>query len=322
MNERTRLEKMIQTGFRNIGGMIVQKDADVVYENYWNESNQTTGFHIFSVTKSIVGLLIGIALEQGAIESLDQKVLEFFPEFQVKRGDTTIQQITLRHLMTMTAPYKFKKEPYQDYFTSEDWVKFSLAQLGGKGKIGEFRYAPIIGPDILSAILVRTTNQSVKEYEQKYLFDPLGIQIGDTKIFADKKEQLAWYEEKDTSGWVASPTGIHTAGWGLSLTVSDMARIGQLCLQKGNWNGIQVIPEGWIQNCTSAQQRMHPLSYGYLWWVVDEKEHSFVALGDGGNGIYVNPARQLVVAVAARMTKRACDLVKFIKKYVLPACDC
>ena len=167
------MERVIRKDYSNMAGMVIRKDGETVYENYYNGFTADNCIHVFSVTKSILSILIGIALDKGYIESVDQKVLEFFPEYTVKRGEKTIQNITLKHLLTMTAPYKYKFNPYTKYFTSMDWVKFSLDKLGGRGTIGKFRYAPIVGPDILSGILVKATGQSVFDFAKENLFGPI-----------------------------------------------------------------------------------------------------------------------------------------------------
>ncbi|MGN0106420.1 MAG: serine hydrolase [Hominilimicola sp.] len=139
------IENTIRKEYSNMAGMVILKDSSVVYENYYNGFAEANRIHIFSVTKSIISILFGIAIDKGCINSIDQKVLEFYPEYNVKKGERTIQNITIRDMLTMTAPYKYKYNPYTKYFTSKDWVKYSLDLLGGKGNIGEFRYAPIVG---------------------------------------------------------------------------------------------------------------------------------------------------------------------------------
>ena len=126
------LENIIKKGYSNMAGMVIFKDGQSVYENYYNGYTKANRFHIFSVTKSIVSILLGIALDRGYIDSVEQKVLEFYPEYTVKRGEKTIQSITIRDMLTMTVPYKYMFNPYIKYFTSMDWVKFSLDKLGGK----------------------------------------------------------------------------------------------------------------------------------------------------------------------------------------------
>jgi len=181
------LEKKINNDYSNIAGIVILKDGKIIYENCFNECIATTSIHVYSVTKSIVSILIGIAIDKGYIKSVNQKVLDFFPDYAIKRGEKTIQNITLKHLLTMTAPYKYKSAPYAKYFTSDSWVSAALDLLGGKGQIGEFRYTPLIGPDILSGILVKATRQSVLDFATENLFLPLGITVEHSIIFIIRK---------------------------------------------------------------------------------------------------------------------------------------
>lgn len=320
MTLKTQMEKVINNSYNNIGGIIVLKNGKTLYENYYNECTDTSTFHVFSVTKSIISILLGIAIDKGYINSINQKVLDFFPDYLVKKGEKTIQNVTLKDMLTMTAPYKYKSEPYEEYFTSDNWVNSALNLLGGKGMIGEFRYTPVIGPDIFSGILVKTTGQSVLDFATEYLFSPLGINVPENIVFHNKEEQLAWYKEKNVSGWVADSTGVNTAGWGLNLTLMAMAKIGQLYLNGGIWGEKQIIPTEWIHESTKEHSRCneYKLSYGYLWWIIDDKEHIYAAMGDGGNVIYVNVMKKMVISIASLYIPHAKDRIKLIKKYIEP----
>lgn len=315
----TKMENIINKDYSNMTGMVILKEGKSVYENYYNGYTEANRIHVFSVTKSIISVLFGIALDKGYIDSIEQKVLEFYPEYTVKRGEKTIQNITIKDMLTMTAPYKYRFNPYTKYFTSRDWVRFSLDKLGGKGHIGEFRYAPIVGPDILSGILVKATGQSVFDFAKENLFAPLGITVEKNIVFHSKEEQMAFYKATDISGWVASPTGVNAAGWGLTLSPMDMAKIGQLFLNKGVWNGERIISEKWIIESTSEQSRwkQRNLPYGYLWWL-GEQDNGYAAMGDGGNIIYVSPEKNMVVAITSFFLPRVKDRIDFIKKYVEP----
>ena len=265
-------------------------------------------------------MLFGIALDKGCIKNLDEKVIDFFPNYQTRKKEKTIQHVTIRNLLTMTAPYKYRFNPYPKYFSSEDWVISSLDLLGGNGKIGNFKYAPVIGIDILSGILVNATGKSVLEFAQDNLFSPLGISVDKNIYFQSKEEQLDFYQSKGANGWVADPKGTNTAGWGLSLTTMDMAKLGQLYLNEGHWNGRQVISDQWIFESTQVQSvwKARHLKYGYLWWVIDEAEHSYAALGDGGNAIYVNVKDKIVVAISSLFVPRVKDRIDFIKREIEP----
>ncbi len=322
MNRKiTELENTTTRDYGNIAGMTVMKDSKLLYENYFNGCTADNRIHVYSVTKSIISLLIGIAMDKGYIKSVDQKVLEFFPDYTIKRGEKTIQNVTLENMLTMTAPYKYKFAPYTKYFTSPDWVKSALDLLGGRGQIGEFRYAPLIGPDILSGILVKATGQSVLDFARENLFEPLGITVEDNVTFKGKDDQMAFIKATNISGWVADPKGINTAGWGLTLSPVDMAKIGQLCLNRGEWNGKQLVSAEWIDEITREHVRWEKMNlpYGYLWWVNNDSERGYAAMGDGGNIIYVNVERNLVVAIASKFIPRPKDRIELIKKYIEPA---
>ena len=312
------LEQKINGGYGNTTGIVILKDGKVLYEKYFQGCTADSRVHVYSVTKSVISILIGIARDKGYIQSMEQRVLEYFPEYKVKRGESVIQDITLKDILTMTAPYKYRFfAPYIKYFTSSDWVKFSLDLLGGRGKIGTFRYAPLIGPDILSGILVRATGQSVLDFAAENLFEPLGIKVENNLLFESKEEQMAFNQSTDISGWVTDPMGIHAAGWGLTLTPMDMAKIGQLYLNGGTWEGKQIISSKWIEDSTKEHSRWKKenLPYGYLWWV---NEDGYAAMGDGGNIIYVNTKKKLVISIAALFVHKAGDRIELIKKFIEP----
>jgi CubicO group peptidase (beta-lactamase class C family) len=205
----------------------------------------------------------------------------------------------------MTAPYKYKS---------------ALDLLGGKKPIGEFRYAPLIGPDILTGILMKTTGQSVLDFARKYLFTPLGITVADNLTFANKEEQFAFYKTKGISGWVSDPKGVNTAGWGLTLTAMDMAKIGQLYLNGGKRNGKQIVSSAWIDESIKEHSRWKEqnLPYGYLWWVGIGNGTGYAAMGDSGNVIYINPKNNIVVSIASLFKPRAKDRIAFIAEYIEP----
>lgn len=312
------LESIMQKDYSNIAGMVVMKDGETVYEKYFNGCSAESRIHVFSVTKSIFSILIGIAIDKGYIKSVTQKVSDFFPEYAEK--NSSLKEVSLKNLLTMTAPYKYWLAPYKKYFTSDDWVKFSLDLLGGGRKIGKFRYTPLVGPDILSGILVKATGQKVLDFARENLFVPLGISVKNNVVFHNKEEQMAFNQTTNISGWVADPKGVNTAAWGLTLSPVDMAKFGQLFLNGGVWNGKRIVSEEWIAESTSEQIRwkQRNLPYGYLWWVSDEQDRGYAAMGDGGNIIYVNQEKKMVVSIASLFAPKVKDRITFIKKYVEP----
>lgn len=322
MNQRKKigLEKLIHSSYNNTAGILVLKNGITVYEDYFQGYTQVQPVHIASVTKSILSALIGIAIEKGYIQSIDQKVLEFFPEYTILDGEKTIQSVTMKDLLTMTAPYKYKTEPYEAFFQSDNWINFALNLLGGKGKKGEFLYSAIVGTHILSGILVKSTGQSVFDFAAEHFFLPLNIQVEHNVELHSEEEQLAFFQDSKISGWVTDPQGINPAGFGLTLTPRDMAKVGQLYLDGGVWEGKQIVSANWIKDSTRVQSRCDQwkLSYGFLWWIINEKEQSYAAMGDGGNVIYVNTKKKIVIAIASVFMPNAKDRLKLIREYIEP----
>ena len=315
------IEKALSAPEENISAFVVQKDGRTVYEYYKDGCRGDSPFHVFSVTKSVVGLLLGIAIDEKLVGGVDCRVLDFFPGYVPKRGEKTLQRVALRDMLAMTAPFKYKSAPYTKHFTSMDWVKSSLDLLGGKGEIGEFRYTPVIGPDIFTGILRSATGMTPLDFAQARLFGPLGIDVPGNIDFKSKEEQFAFYKSRSMRGWVADPSGNNTGGWGLVLTPNDMVKIGRLALDRGMFGGKRVVSEKWIDESTAVHSRWKEIGakFGYLWWVIDEGERAFAALGDGGNAIYVNRSKGLVVAAASYFKPKMYDRVRLIREVVEPA---
>lgn len=312
-------EETIETQYNNITGIVVQKDGETRYERYFHGFSADNAAHVFSVTKSMFSALIGIAIEQGSIKSVEQKVLDFFPDYRVLPGETTIQQVTIENLLTMTAPYKYQTEPYQLFFASTNPIHDALDLLGGEKPIGAFHYSAIGGTHILSGILTRATGRNTLDFAKEHLFDPLGICVPQSIVIRSENEHIAVMNDSNTRGWVVDPQGNNMASWGLFLTPQEMATFGRLYLNGGAWEGEQIVPAAWIAESTREHSRClewGKLPYGYLWWVIDHE--SFAALGDGGNVIYVNAKKRMVIAIASFMTPDAKDRIKWIKTQIEP----
>ena len=314
------IQQKILEEHTNITGIVVQKNEEILYERYFNSCTEKSKIHIYSITKSILSLLVGIAHDQGYIDTLDRPILNYFPEFTAKDGKSN--HITLKHLLTMTAPYSYRSGPlaYIKYFTSKDWANFTLKKLGGKQPIGQFQYTPLIGPDLLSAVLSSSTNQSVLDFARKELFDPLGITVEQTIHLKSAKEQTAFNRSTHSNGWVADAKGLHAAGWGLTLSTKELVTIGQLLLNQGRWNDQQIISSHWLKQMMQPHSHwdQENLDYGYLWWVVDSSKPIVAAMGDGGNILYVDHEKSLVIAITALFKENVYDRITFIQKEIVP----
>lgn len=316
------LHDFITKNQSNICEIVALKNGGTVYHDTWNGFKDTDTVHIASATKSIMALLVGIAVDKGLIKGMEQKVLEFFPEYQTRRGEKTIQQVTLKHLLTMTAPYKYKSEPWTKVCASEDWTVSVLDLLGGRSGItGEFKYATL-GIQIISAILTKVSGMPTIEFANKFLFEPLGIEKRSAFVVTSKEEHINFVTSKcpKENVWFTAPKGIATAGFGLCLSAEELAKIGQLCLNNGAYQGKTIISAQWIQQMTTTfiqcNERFHDMSYGYLWWIIDEVKHIYAAIGDSGNVIYVNSEKKLVIAVTATFKPAVFDRIEFIEEYI------
>ncbi|MGY3777105.1 serine hydrolase domain-containing protein [Isobaculum melis] len=312
--ELSKLEGVINTEYRNLTGIVIARKGQLAYEHYLNGVTAKAPQKVASVTKSVISALIGIAIDQGLIESVDQKVLAFFPEYIVHPAEIQKKAVTIKHLLTMTAPYAFRNyhEPFERLCRQPDWGKFTLDLLGKNGQIGAFKYATS-GAHLLSIILTKATGKSAREFANEFLFKPIGMrEIPDYKMTGFGYEEL--FGEK-VRGWVKDPQGHTTGGWGLTTTAQDMARFGMLYLNQGKWEGKQIISKEWVQDSI----KMTPHHYGYLWWLEAEPFETFAALGDGGNMIYCVPKEELVVAITSDFIRQPKDRIALVKDYILPA---
>lgn len=308
----------------NICQIYAVKNGSVVFNDCWRGYKTTDAVNVMSVTKSVMALLIGIAIDKGYIRSGDQKVIDFFPDYSVKRGEKTIYLVTLRHLLTMTAPYKYRSEPWTRVCTSNDWTKAALDLLGGRNGItGEFKYATL-GIQILSGVIQNASGMKCIDFANQYLFAPLGIPEHTIHGASNKDDQFDFLMNKapKKNEWYSDPKDTVTAGWGLCLSAEDMAKIGVLILNSGEYDNNRIISTNWIDEMTAPRislgERFGNMHYGYLWYRPFQDRETIAAIGDGGNVIYVNPENKISVGVTGTFKPRVFDRVAFIEKNILP----
>ena len=323
MNQKE-LYRHIEENQPNICQISILQNGNEIYSAEWNDYQRNDCTHIMSATKSIMALLVGIAIDKGMIGSVDDKVLSFFPEYSVKRGEKTIYDVTVKHLLTMRAPYKGKGDPWTKVCSSDDWTTASLDFLGGKkGITDEFDYRTVC-LHILSGILYKATGMKTVDFANRYLFSPLGI-AEHRNYYAESAEEHKEFtisKSPKENIWFADPGGLGTPGYGLCMSASDMAKIGQLCLNKGVWEGNRIISEGWIAEMTKPREveskYFRGMQYGYLWWIIHPEKKIYAAIGNSGNVIYVNPEKDIVVAVSSYFKPTVFDRIDFIEDTLLP----
>ena len=309
----------------NICQICAIRGEEPVYEDCWRGFGKEDAVNVNSVTKGVMAILAGIAVDKGAIKSIDEKVMTFFPDYQVKRGEKTIYDVTIRHLLTMTAPYKGKSEPWTKVCTSDDWTKAALDFLGGKkGIAGEFKYATL-GIQILAGIIERATGERCIDFANKNLFIPLGIPKHTIHGASSKEDQFDFFMNKGPrkNEWYSDPQDTVTAGWGLCASGKDLAKIGAMVLNEGKYKGNQIVSAEWIRQMTTPYlklgERFGYMEYGFLWYKPFDDREVYAAIGDSGNIIYVNKEKNLAVGMTGTFKPRIFDRVEFIEKKVIPA---
>ena len=323
-----KIREVIEKEYSNTLGVVVYKSGEIILEEYFSGADRNESVHTFSMVKSIVALLVGIAIDKGFIKGVDQKVLDFFPEYKLKRNQEQLKDVTIENFLTMTVPYKFKSEPWTKVCTSQDWGSKVMEMIGGKEQIGERFHYSTLGIQVLSNVLSIASGMSLKDFATKYLFEPLGINDVPNANVVDRASQEAFNKERNNRGWVKDPSGFYTTGWGLSLTTDEFAKIGVMVLNKGMYNGQRILSEKFIEQMLMEREE----GYGYLWWIypknktikIMRKEYntgkydSFCANGVGGSLMAVVPELDAVICMTCSLVYNPKARMELINNHIIP----
>lgn len=311
---------------KNIVQICMNRNGKRVYEESFRGFKNEDCAHVMSVTKGVMSLLVGIAMDKGLIKDVDQPVLDFFPDYQVKKGEKTIYDVKLHHLLTMTAPYKYRSEPWTKVCTSNDWTLAALDLLGGrKGITGEFKYATL-GIQILAGIIEHACKEKCLDFANRNLFVPLGIKKRKIHGDSSKEDQLDYVMNKKPreNEWYSDPQDTVVAGWGLCLSARDLSLIGDMILHDGVYDGKKIVSKEYLEKMLTPHlkldERFGYMNYGYLWYKPYDDKEVYAAIGDGGNVIYVNKEKGVSVGVTGTFKPAIYDRVEFIENHVLPIC--
>lgn len=285
----------------DIHSIMVVQNGNVVGEKWLSLGDPNVPHIMNSASKTLTSTAAGFAVAEGKLK-LDNKVISFFPDKLPKKVSDNLKNMTVRDLLTMTSG-QAKANTTAQRQTEKDWVAAFLAEPVPH-KPGTFYAYNGLGTFMISAIVQKAVGENIFSYLTPRLFNPLGI----TGI---------WWDE--------SPDGINCGGWGAYLKTEDMAKIGQFYLQKGKWNGKQLLPESWIEEASSAQVESRPggmsdevykqrdpenndwlQGYGYQIW--RGRHNTYRADGANGQYIIVIPDKNAVVAVTADLDNMAEEL--------------
>ncbi len=296
------VEEAIRAGsFPKTTSVLIATGGRLAYEGYFDGLGPAGLQNTRSATKTVTGILIGLAIDRGMLPGVDARVLPYFSDkLPIRNPDPRKADITLEDLLTMSSilecddSNRFSRGNEERMYLVEDWMKFAL-DLPVRGFPSwatkpadcphgrSFSYCTA-GVGLLAGVLVRATGSSVEAFAQTALFEPLQIRA---------------------AAWQFNPLGVAFTGGGLALSSLDLLKLGQLYLGRGIWNGRRILSEDWVVRSTRPQVRVdEETEYGYLWWlrrfaVGTEEVSSYLMQGNGGNKIAVFPGLDSVAVITS-----------------------
>jgi CubicO group peptidase (beta-lactamase class C family) len=290
------IKSIVDTG-KAVDGIVIVRHGKLVMEAYRKPYHSQEPHIIYSCTKAFTSALLGIAMQEKYIADIDQKLSNLLPEGEFGHG---MGETTLRHLLTMSSGMDIPEYEESEMRQSPNWVKFALSRAIVKKPGSHFNYNDA-GAHLVMAAIARATGKDPADYARKKILGPLGI--------------TDYYWETDPQGLIEGGDGVH-------LKPRDMAKMGLLYLQKGCWNGQEIVPKQWVKESTRKQiatpgEMLGTHGYGFFWWM--EEFGGFSALGYAGQYIFIAPEADLTVAFT-------CDLAddfelprRMMKQFILPS---
>jgi CubicO group peptidase (beta-lactamase class C family) len=324
------LDTQVPQHYPQVHSLLVVRHGYLVYEHYWQGFDAADGQELHSVTKSVISALVGIALRERRLKSLNQTVGELLAAHLPKDADPRLRRVTVRQLLTMTgglpgddASTGGDQRLSRRLFQSRDWVGHILGRPLAAKPGSRFAYSNA-SSHLLSAIIADATGQSTLAYARARLFGPLGIHSDDAfqplAGHPPTPAQLQAYQQAAVA-WPRDPQGYHFGFGETKLPARDLAKFGYLYLHGGHWNGTQVVPADYVR--ASTQPSSHPgrdYGYGYQWWTTSVDLHpSFVAMGFGGQRIQVVPDLDLVVVITCDAQQQRGDAEYLVGQTIVPA---
>jgi CubicO group peptidase (beta-lactamase class C family) len=311
------IDKLVNDkNYKRMHSLLIVKNEKLVAEDYFYDFDENKPHDLRSANKTITSILMGIAIDRGFIKNVDVKVYDLFPEYQsiIDWGDNK-HLLTIKHLLTMNTGLDCNDWDRESagneevLYKTEDWIK-SFLQLPFKEKSGsQFSYCTF-GEIMARTIIVKTTGMSLQDFAKVYLFSPLGIEN---------------YE------WTMTMPNREDIGIRVSLTPRDFAKLGQLYLNDGLWNGTQIVSIDWVKtsvigHTTTTEKRLGYPKYGFLWWknyfdVKGRHIEGYQAQGNGGQMVFVFPDFDMIVVFTAGnySNPRMINAFKILEHDILPS---
>ncbi|HEY6901047.1 MAG TPA: serine hydrolase [Puia sp.] len=311
--------------YTDLNSILISKGGNLLYEQYFNGWKRDSLHDLRSSFKSITSLLMGIAIDKGFIEDVDQKAYSFFPDYRPRTSDSGLKKdMKIRDLLNMESGFDCEefndgKDCETDMTATRDWLKFSL-DLPMKNAPGRVWSYTSCDPMIIGSIISRAAKMSIMDFARRYLFEPLGI---------------------TNYRWTVDPSGHGMTAGSFYLRPVDMLKIGDLVRQKGLWKGRRVVSDSWLKESTrtpilipeysfvkysrSSVAIPQPTYYGYYWYRENIRTKTFgedVLFASGNGGQYIMLVKRLDLVVVFTQgnynswkAKKAFDL---LARYILP----
>jgi len=305
-----RMVDYIDSNHVAIHSVVIYKNGTIPYEKYFDPFNKNILHNIKSTSKGIISALTGIALHEGYIDSLEESVLSYFPEYEVD-DSTNKSEITIRDLLTMSAGLKWEENNLNSMYTFfvDKRIAKRVLNLKLVNEPGTtFNYNTGL-THLLSVIISKASGMSTQEFAENYIFEPLNIQ------------NVHWDTDRE---------GYHIGGSELFLTSRAMTKFGVMYLNEGEYMGRQIIPKDWVTESKTTQMEgfFHGanIKYGYLWWLdignplftYLNDDSRYLAMGARGQRIFICPELDAVVVITADEANEAqCDML--IRDFIFPA---
>jgi CubicO group peptidase (beta-lactamase class C family) len=275
------------TRIPRLHSLLISIDGALIEERYFNGASQSRWANIKSVSKSIVSILVGIALDRGYLKSVKDPIGKYFPQYLAAADDAAKREITIEDLLTMRAGLETtSNRNYGKWVQSGNWVRHVLTRPMVDSPGGLMIYSTG-NSHLLSAILTKVSGMSTFDIARRYLADPLGIPI---------------------RPWVRDPQGIYLGGNEMHFTARGMLKIGELYMNRGRAGNTQIVSQAWIEESLKprTRSRWSGRDYGFGWWIDSLAGHqSYFAWGHSGQFIFVVPdLRMVAVTTSAASPER------------------
>jgi CubicO group peptidase (beta-lactamase class C family) len=325
------LDTQVPERYPQVRSLLVVRHGYLVYERYWHGFDAADGQELHSITKSVTSALVGIALADHKLKSLDQSVGELLAAHLPKDADPRLARVTVLQLLTMTGGLPGDVQSVEGdqrlsrrLFRSRDWVAHILGRPLAATPGTSFAYSNA-SSHMLSVIVADASGQSTLAYARAKLFNPLGINSDNVfqplAVKPPTPAQLQAYQQAAVA-WPRDPQGYHFGFGETKLPARDLAKFGYLYLNRGRWNGTQVVPADYVRASTQPHRQVGGprVGYGYQWWTTSINLHAaFEARGLGGQRIVVVPDLDLVVVITCDPQQRREDAEELVGQTIIPA---